>query len=126
MPSTHGFTIGIDRHDDEFFVTLVAKGKLTHQDYEVMTPVLESALAEIRHPSVNVIADMRELEGFEARAAWDDMRFGLKHNNEFKRIAIVGNAHWQELMAKVGSWFISGDIEYFETYEDALNWVYQY
>lgn len=126
MSAKHGFTIGIDRHEDEFFVTLKAKGKLTHEDYEVMTPVIDSAIAEVKHPSVNVMVDITELEGFQVRAAWDDLRFGLKHNNEFKRIAIVGNANWQELMAKVGSWFVSGEVEYFESHEEALNWIYKY
>lgn len=40
----HGITVGIDRVGDEFFLSLKAQGTLTHQDYEVITPIIDSAL----------------------------------------------------------------------------------
>jgi hypothetical protein len=40
----HGLSIGIERVDSEFFLALKAVEKLTHQDYEVITPLLEAAL----------------------------------------------------------------------------------
>ncbi|MBT8449863.1 MAG: STAS/SEC14 domain-containing protein [Gammaproteobacteria bacterium] len=124
MSDVHGFNIGIERHNGEIYVMLKAVGKLTHEDYEVMTPILESAMSEVKQPMVNVLADMREFEGVELRAAWDDMKFGLKHNNDFHRIAIVGNAPWQEVMSKVGGWFISGECKYFDDVTTAQYWLH--
>ena len=63
------------------------------------------------------------MEGWELRAAWDDFKIGLKHGNEFKRIAIYGNKNWQEITAKIGSWFISGEVKYFDDEGDALAWL---
>lgn len=119
----HGLSIGIERVGNEFFLTLKVIGKLTHEDYEVITPMIESALSGINKPKIKVIIDGTEMEGWELRAAWDDFKLGLNHSSEFEKIAIYGNKNWQEITAKVGSWFISGDIKYFDQYENALGWL---
>jgi len=85
--------------------------------------MIDSALEGITEPKVNVLFDGTELEGWEVRAAWDDFKFGLKHDNEFSKIAFVGNKKWQELAAKVGRWFMTGEIKYFEEISDALDWL---
>ena len=119
----HGLSIGIERIDDNFFLSLKAVGKLTHADYEIINPMIDSALAEIRDPEVNVLIDGTEMEGWELRAAWDDFKLGLKHNNHFRKIAFYGNKHWQENISRIGSWFISGEVKYFQNLEDALVWI---
>ena len=119
----HGLSIGIERTGNNFFLSLKAQGKLTHKDYETITPMINSALAEVKEPKVKVFIDGTELEGWEPRAAWDDFKLGLKHGNEFEKIAIYGNKKWQEITAKIGGWFISGETKYFENEEDAITWL---
>lgn len=119
----HGLSIGIERIADNIFISLKAIGKLTHADYEIITPMIDSALATVKTPKVNVLIDGTELEGWELRAAWDDLKLGLKHNNEFGKIAIYGNKNWQEIAAKVGAWFISGEVKYFNNLADATAWI---
>lgn len=119
----HGLSIGIERVDNDFFLSLKAVGKLTHEDYLHITPMIDAALKEVPHPKVKVLVDAYELEGWEVRAAWDDFKLGLKHGHEFDRIAIYGDKRWQEMMAKVGTWFISGEIKYFDDFGLALEWL---
>ncbi len=119
----HGLLIGIERTGDLFFLSLKAQGKLTHKDYQTIIPMIDSALAEVKDPKVRALIDGTELEGWEARAAWDDFKLGLKHGNEFEKIAIYGNKKWQSIIAKMGSWFISGEVRYFENDNDALDWL---
>lgn len=119
----HGLSIGIESINDEFFLTLKASGKLTHSDYETISPMIDSALAEIEQPEIKALIDATELEGWEARAAWDDFNLGLKHGNEFVKIAIYGNKRWQDMAAKIGSWFISGEMKYFEDEDAAIEWL---
>ena len=119
----HGLSIGIDRVGKEFFLTLKAVGKLTHEDYKVITPMIDSALDGVPDAKIKAIIDGTEMEGWELRAAWDDFRLGLKHGKEFDKIAIFGNKNWQEIAAKIGSWFISGEVKYFESESEALEWL---
>ncbi|HBE91801.1 MAG TPA: STAS/SEC14 domain-containing protein [Gammaproteobacteria bacterium] len=119
----HGLSIGIERAGRDFFVSLKASGKLTHEDYETITPMIDSALSTVKEPKVKALIDGTELEGWELRAAWDDFKLGLKHGNEFEKVAIYGNKNWQEITAKIGAWFISGEVKYFESEDDALAWL---
>lgn len=119
----HGLSVGIERTDDTFFLSLSAQGKLTHADYEKITPMIDSALEGVKDPKVYALIDGSQLEGWEPRAAWDDFKLGLKHGGEFEKIAIYGQKHWQEVLAKVGSWFISGEVRYFEDEAEALAWL---
>ncbi len=119
----HGISIGIDRVDREFFLTLRAVGKLTHEDYEVITPMIDSALSSVDSPRVKALFDVTEMQGWELRAAWDDFKIGLKHGNEFVKVALYGNRQWQEVVAKMGSWFISGEVRFFDNEAEALAWL---
>ena len=121
--SRHGLSIGMERTGDEFFLSLKAQGKLTHEDYKIITPIIDSALAKVNTPKVKVLFDGLEFEGWEARAAWDDFKIGLKHGSEFEKIAILGNKKWLEWAANIGRWFIAGDIQYFENEHDAITWL---
>lgn len=119
----HGLSIGIERVNKNFYLTLKAIGRLTHQDYEAVTPMIDSALQGVRDPQVKVLIDGTEMEGWELRAAWDDFKLVLKHDGEFRKIAIYGNKDWQEIRTKIGAWFVSGEVKYFENHADALTWL---
>ena len=119
----HGLSIGIERMNNNFFLTLRATGTLTHADYETINPMVDAALHGVKDPKVTVFMDASELEGWTIQAAWDDFRFGLKHGNDFDKIAIYGHEKWQENASKIGAWFISGDVKYFENAGEALSWL---
>lgn len=119
----HGISIGIDRVDHEFFLTMRAVGKLTHEDYEVITPMIDSALSSVDSPKVKAFFDVTEMQGWELRAAWDDFKIGLKHGNEFVKVALYGNQQWQEFAAKIGGWFIAGEVRFFDDEAEALAWL---
>lgn len=119
----HGLSVGIERCGAGFYLSLRVSGRLTHHDYEVIVPMLESAIEGIRHPEIKALVDASELEGWELRAAWDDLKLGLKHGREFRKIALVGNRKWQEFASKVGSWFIGGEVRSFDNVEQALQWL---
>lgn len=112
-----------NRVENEFFLTLKAVGKLTHEDYEKITPMIDNALQGVKDAKIKAFIDGTELEGWELRAAWDDFRLGLKHGSEFEKIAIFGNKKWQEFISKIASWFIGGEVKFFENEEEAIDWL---
>lgn len=120
----HGISIGIERHgDDDFFVAVKAIGTLTHQDYEMMVPVLESALEGVKDPDIFALVDVTELEGMELKAAWDDIKLEVKHIRHFEKIAIVGKTTLQEVLAKLANWFTPAEVRFFVDNGDAIAWL---
>lgn len=122
--SVETWYFGWDRKDrGAFFLSFKAVGKLTHEDYELITPMIDNALAGVKQPKVWVLFDATELEGWELRAAWDDFKIGLRHGSEFERVAIFGDQKWLEVATKVGSWFIGGEARFFDDGDGALEWL---
>jgi len=120
---SHGISVGLHRYEGEFFIVLKAFGVLTLDDYKVLTPMLESFLAQSDAPNIRMLFDAREFEGWELHAAWDDFKIGLKHGSQFERIALLGSKAWQKWASKIGSWFISGEMRYFESESEAIAWL---
>ncbi|MBD1577483.1 STAS/SEC14 domain-containing protein [Vibrio sp. S11_S32] len=120
----HGFTTQIEHIGELPIVVLKAVGKLTHEDYQAMTPIFEAALQQLSPHKIKVLVDISDLEGWDMHAAWDDLKLGIKHGADFEKIAILGDKHWQEWAAKVGGWFMSGEIKSFEYKDAALLWLH--
>jgi len=119
----HGISIGVNRVDDFFFIKIKIVGKLTQEDYANMTPMLESSLEGAKELKAKMLLDATEFDGWELRAAWEDFKLGLKYKDLFSKIAIVGASTIDEYLAKFGSWFISGEMEFFNSVDSAYAWL---
>lgn len=119
----HGISIGINRVDDFFFIKMKIVGKLTHDDYMKMIPMLESSLGGAKELQARMLLDATEFDGWELKAAWEDLKFGMKYRDLFSKIAIVGASTIDEYLAKFGSWFMSGEMEFFSNLDSAYAWL---
>ena len=119
----HGIEISIESLGSGSILVFKVTGTLTHQDYEEILPTLESSLNKVSEKHIKILVDMAEFSGWELRAVWDDFKLGLKIGFQIKKIAIYGEKNWQELAAKVGNWFISGEMEFFTDYPSAIRWL---
>ncbi len=102
--------------NDEKIFAFKATGKLTDADYKKFIPELESAIE--KQGALSVYLQLEDFHGWEPKAAWDDFKIGLKHGNDFRKIAIVGEKKWERWMATLGKAFTGGRIEFFN-HEDA-------
>ncbi len=108
-------------HED--VVVVKAAGRLTDEDYNVFVPELEKIISQ-RGP-VSVLLEFENFKGWEPKAMWDDFKFGLKHPDDFNKMAIVGEKAWQHLFAVIAKPFTSGEIRYFDhdQIQDAWDWI---
>jgi hypothetical protein len=123
MQKEHSVSIGITHIGEDFFLKISVKGTLTHEDYEKMVPMVENALIGVKDPKIKVLVDARAFDGWDMHAAWDDLKFGLKHSKEFTKLAFVGNKMWEEYSIKISNWFMSGEMRYFQDLEEAVVWL---
>ena len=100
------------------------EGKLTTKDYEeIFIPRLESMLNGEK--KVSIIIDFDDnFEGWEIGAMWDDVKFGLAHKNDFKKIATLNASEWMEWAMKISS-YIFCDMQNFPKgdLQSAYEWV---
>ena len=123
MQITEHMAIEITPKEGILDIELIAKGKLTHEDYMVMIPMIEQAMKSIENVKVNMLLNALEFEGWELEAAWDDFKFGMEYKDTFLKIAIVGTQTWQEYVAKMGDWFMHGEVKFFYVLDDAKVWI---
>lgn len=119
----HGIKIAVETIDSESILLLKVTGKLTHHDYEEIIPALESSLKEVNSEHIKILVDITEFSGWEPQAVWDDFKLGLKIGFNIDKVAIYGEKKWQKLAAKIGNWFISGEIKNFADYQSSIKWL---
>ena len=111
MPESSGNIFGVK-----------ASGKLTHSDYrQILIPRLESLFEQ--HGKLNVLFLMdADFDGWELDAAWDDASYGLRHNADFGKLAIVGGPAWVEWCIKLAGFLMKGEIRVFSSQQVAEAW----
>jgi hypothetical protein len=105
-------------------VGIEAVGKVTSDDYDVVTPAIESALAERKKISlIHVLGD--RFTGFTAGGMWQDGRFGLSHAFSFERIAVVTDLDSVRTLVKAIGWSVPGEMRMFSNAErdEAVAWA---
>ncbi len=119
----HGIGIAIKRTKKNVFIEVVMLGKLKDEDYTLFVPMIDKALKEAKGLEVDLLVDMTKFKGWEFLAAWDDMKFGIKHRNAFDKMAIVGNKKWEEVSVNMMSHLMKGKTKFFKEREKALAWL---
>jgi len=109
LPSTHDNIVGIH-----------AIGKLTDADYKDLLPDLEECISE--HHRIRMFVDLEGFEGWDLHAAWDDFCFGMTHWHHFEKMALVGDAAWEEIAAKATNMLMRGEVRFFDLSERDAAW----
>ncbi|HEB69062.1 MAG TPA: hypothetical protein ENI88_05510 [Desulfobulbus sp.] len=107
----------------DHIIAVRVEGVLTDADYQDFLPELEQLID--REGPISAYVDMQDFKKWEAKAAWDDLKFGIAHEVDFDRIAVVGNSKWQQWMVTVSNIFFSADMRYFsaEEKQKAMDWL---
>ena len=121
----HGISVAIKRNKKRVFIEIVMLGTLTHKDYTLFVPMVDKALKEAKGLEADLLIDMKNFTGWEFLAAWDDLKFGLKHRNDFTKMAIIGDKNWEEVSVQMMSHLVKGKIKHFKKREKALSWILQ-
>lgn len=97
--------------------------KLTKADYEHFVPEFDRLIEQ--HGKLRLLFDMTDFHGWDVSAAWEDIKFGVKHFADIERLAMVGETQWQHGIAMFGKPFTKAAIRYFDHAEakTARQWL---
>ena len=97
-------------------------GKVTEHDYQnVLIPRMEEILNNYDKARFLYYLD-EGFTGWEAGAMWEDAKFGLRHKNDFDKIAVVGGPKWAAWGTKLVSHFVPGQVKIFALDELQAAW----
>jgi len=108
--------IHVNESQDGKIIEIDVTEKLTDEDYQRFIPEFEREAG--RHQKLRLLLEMSEFHGWEAKAAWDDLKLGMKHPGKVERIAMVGEKKWQQWMAGFSKLFTAAEVRFFDRTED--------
>ncbi|HEB98967.1 MAG TPA: hypothetical protein ENJ05_05630 [Thiotrichales bacterium] len=106
--------------EDKNIFAFKARGKLTEEDYRQFLPQLEELIR--KYGRISLYIELEDFEGWEAGAAWQDFRFGLRHDRDFDKIAIVGDKGWEKPLIKFADLVTRTRIRFFHKDEQKKAW----
>lgn len=106
--------------EDKNIFAFKAKGKLTEADYQEFLPQLEELIR--KHGRISLYVELEDFDGWEAGAAWEDFRFGMRHDRDFEKIAIVGDKGWEKPLVKLADLMTRTRIRFFHKDEQKKAW----
>ena len=103
-------------------LALEVTGKLTEADYQTINPVIDKTVD--RHGKIKLYVEIKDLDGFTPKAAWEDVK-EINHLNQCEKMAIAGQADWQATVTELTNLVTPADVRYFDIKDrqSALRWV---
>ncbi len=113
----------VDLKIDGKILEVHATGEFEAKDYELFVPAAEKLIKQ--HGKIRVLFVMNDFHGWTAGAAWDDIKFDLKHFSDIERLAIVGETKWEKGMSIFCRPFTTSSIKYFDhaDVDKAHEWI---
>jgi hypothetical protein len=109
----------------ETAVGFTAHGKIRAEDYEeTLIPAVEELIERTGRARVLLVLGP-EWDGYSASAMFDDVKLGLEHRAAWERFALVSDADWVHLVAKLFGWLVPGDVRSFPypKLDEAVDWI---
>lgn len=104
--------IQVTEENDGRILNVNASGTLAKADYASFVPEVDRLVQ--KHGKIRLLFDMTDFHGWEVGAAWEDLKFGLKHFSDIERIAMIGEKKWQQGMATFAKPFTRAVVRYFD------------
>jgi hypothetical protein len=112
--------INIDNSTERLVIASVL-GEFTLTDFREIEKSIELALKF--QGKAKLLLDLTDMLGFTLDVAWEEIRFTRQHAHEFEKIAIVTEDQWLQWSAWLPRNLTDADLQVFENYDDALEWI---
>ena len=104
-------------------VAIKTTKKLNKTDLDVLLPYIEATIKQ--YGKVKFLWEMDAFEGWEPMSFLRDQWFDIKHANDFRKIAIIGEKNWEKNLADIMKLFTKAQLKYFGIHQkqEAINWI---
>lgn len=104
-------------------VAMRAEGKIEKSDYDRIVPIMEELVK--KHDKLDAYVEVKELDKITARALWEEIKADVRFFNNIKKVAVVGDASWKEVLTKAVDILPNIDTKYFDfdQKEKAQQWI---
>lgn len=91
----------LEIEEENGLIRVKAGGTLESSDYDGFVPLFER-IAALEQGTVPMVIELApDFSGWDLGGIWRDLRFDVKHKDQFGRIAVLGTRVWHEWAAKL-------------------------
>lgn len=101
----------ITREGPDNVIEVRATGLLEEADYNHLLPKLRAAIE--KHDRIRVLLEMQEVEGIIPKALIDEIAFDVEQLEHVERLAVIGDAAWEEALEKLTRPFTQAETRFF-------------
>jgi len=99
VAETPSASIRFSQIEDKPVMWIEIDGKVTRDGYQKLLEKMKAQIAE--GAPVSYLVELKNLNGVEMGAMWEDLKFGLSSMKHMKRIALVADQNWVEWFSKI-------------------------
>jgi SpoIIAA-like len=105
-------------HDRDNYLVLRVSGELGKADYKAAVPELENEL-KLHAAPLRLMIVLEDFRGWDIAGLWQELKFDVKHANDFGRIAVLGESALEEWGTALSKPFFGSEVRYFDLRERA-------
>jgi len=111
--------------EEKGLLRIRASGQLESSDYDDFVPRFEQLVGRKPGELPMAIELASDFAGWDLPGTWRDLKFDAHHQDSFGRIAIVGDAKWEEWGTRFSDPLIRAEMKFFEPFQRqvAENWA---
>ena len=117
--------MAVDIHEESGanLLTVKASRKLTSEEYYRLVPAMEAVIQRVG--TVSLLLILSDFHGWDLRSAWEDVKVDAQLIADIERMAIVGEASWEEYLVGFCRPLTPTAIRYFDAahLEAAREWL---
>ena len=104
-------------------VEIRATGKLTKEDFSSFVPKFEECVRRLG--KLRVLFDVTDFHGWQSDGIWEEIKFDVKHNNDYRRLAVIGDEKWHHWLVAAFKPFTFAETQYFSApqSDQARQWL---
>ena len=112
----------IERDSDDI-VIIRAVGKLVKEDYSSFAAEFERRTRA--NKKLRVLFDITGFEGWAPDCFWEEIKFDVQHYSDISRLAVVGDAKWQQVLVAALKPFAFAATRYYQRseFDRARQWL---
>jgi hypothetical protein len=104
--------------NDGNLVAIKLTGTVTHEEFEALEPMLDDQI-DRDGGEIVLLLDLLDFDGYEdLHAAWEHFTMVRRHNDEVRRVAVLGNQEWERRFAELAVRFLVADVGYYGSGEE--------
>jgi hypothetical protein len=109
--------------DLEGMVAVKITDTIQKKDYKALIPELEKKINQCG--KINFYLEVRDDVRWNAKSFWSDMRFNLKHAQDIRKVAFVGDEQLEEKIIELFRPLENAEIRWYQEVEktEALKWI---